>query len=115
MNKWFKKFNEIFSFLGSIASVTGISLLWAKDSIKSISVDDIIFFLVVTVLFISFYSLLIISSIRIFKKYKEENNMFKNVSVILLLIISCVFLGVLLPLLFNKIIISVNFEWFFTN
>jgi len=109
-----KKIGEIVQMVGAIASITGVSLLWLKRPILD-NFDNIAFIAVFAALWLAIISIVILVIIELYlRHFKTEAALRKIVFFIVSVVLALLFLGIL-GLIGNKIVISINWNWFFSS
>jgi hypothetical protein len=105
---------EIVNILGSIASITGISLLWLKDN-NHFSPMDILAISVAVSFCLGLATLGVVICRYFYYRWFSQKDLLVKITYFALAIpiISC--LMIMIVLFINKVVISTRFEWFFNS
>lgn len=103
---------EIVNAVGSLASITGISLLWFKGD-GPLSWENVVGTAMIVASCVGLASALAWLLLQGYRRIAAEGSLFVKVAYIGLGLPGAVLGGVLLMLVANKLFISINWNWFF--
>ena len=104
-------FVEVVNFLGSLASVTGVSLLWLKGE-REIDLGTILAISLSASGALGLASLFAWALIAGYKRYLDKTSVMLKIAYFTLGIPAIFFVGLLIALSANKLVISVDWFWF---
>lgn len=105
-------FIEVTNTVGSLASITGISLLWLKGE-GPISWENVLGVAMIVLSCVGLASAFAWLLLQGYRRYASEGSLLVKVAYIGLGVPGALLAGVLLALLANKLFISINWNWFF--
>lgn len=105
-------FFDILNTVGSLASITGISLLWLKGD-GGIDWASALVIAIAVSAGVGMTSVLVWAFIMGYRKLASPNSMFIRIAYIGLGTPGLLLLGVFLALATNKLFLLVNWNWFF--
>ena len=105
-------FIEIVNTVGSLASITGISLLWLKGD-GPVAWENVVGVAMIVALCVGLASALAWLLLQGYRRFAAQGSLLVKVAYIGLGAPGAVLGGILLALLANKFFISINWNWFF--
>ena len=109
-----KKFGEIVQIVGAITSITGISLLWLRKPILD-NFEDILFMAVLVALWLGAFSLIVLAIVELYqRRFRQQTILRRTVFFVVAVALAMLLFG-LLMLVGNKIVIMIDWNWFFTS
>jgi hypothetical protein len=105
-------FSEILNFLGSLASVTGVSLLWLKGS-GTLDLETIAAVAVSASAVLGLASFLVWALFSGYRRYLIQSPVALRLAYFALGGPVCLFVGALLAAIANKLFLSIPWSWFF--
>ena len=108
----FSSFAQILNFLGSLASVTGVSLLWLKGSAE-IDLATILVFALVASSTLGFVSLVFFWCRLVYLRYVKDVGFLLKIAYFFLSVPFCFIMIALVIGLINKLFLSIDSGWFF--
>jgi hypothetical protein len=105
-------FIEIVNTVGSVASITGVSLLWLKGD-GPLAWENVVGVAMIVASCVGLASALAWLLLQGYRRFAAEASLLQKVAYIGLGVPGTVLGGVLLALLANKLFISINWNWFF--
>jgi hypothetical protein len=106
------RWSEIVNLLGSIASVTGVSLLWLKDTIK-LTPDEIIAVAVAASFVLGLATTGVLVIRYGYRRWALQGDALAKVVYLTLAFPAVMFSMILIGISVNKLMISIDWNWFF--